>query len=59
MSALTNPNSSLSGRIHSEAISSANYEMSGLVRQDTGQNSKTISTPQGRYVSFSAKNAFL
>ena len=41
-SALLNSNGSCSGRMPLEAISSANHNMSGLVRQDTGQNSKTI-----------------
>ena len=45
---------SLSVRMPSEAISSAKREMSGLVHQDTGQNSKTINTNQSRYTSFSA-----
>ena len=39
-SALPNPNSSLSGRMPSEAISSANHELLGLVHQDTEKNSK-------------------
>ena len=39
----------LYGRIPSEAISSAFHRMSGLVGQDTGQNSKTmINTSRGR-----------
>ena len=36
------------------AISSANHETSGWVRQDTWQNSKTINTTRGGYASFSA-----
>ena len=43
-SALPDPNGSLSGRMPSarpsEAIFSANREVSGLVHKDTGQNSK-------------------
>ena len=38
LSALPNPNSYLSGCMPSEAISSDNRQMSGLVGQDTGQN---------------------
>ena len=41
-SALSNPNGSLSGRMPLEAIFSATREISVLVRQDTGQNGKTI-----------------
>ena len=37
-SALPNPNGSLSGRMPSEAISSANRKLSGLVQQDTGHS---------------------
>ena len=53
-SALQNPNNFISGCMPSEAISSANHEMWGLVRQDTGQSSNTISTTRGQYASFSA-----
>ena len=52
-SVLPNPKGSLSGCMTSKAISSANCEMSGLVHQDTGQNSKTINTTRGQYTSFS------
>ena len=45
---------SLSVRMPPEAISSAKWEMSALIRQDTGKNSKTINTTRGRYSSFSA-----
>ena len=46
-SAVPNPNGSLSGRMPSEAISSANRKMSGFIRQD---HKKT----RGRYAIFSA-----
>ena len=36
----------------SEAISWANCEKSGLVRQDIGQNSKTMNMTQGPYANF-------
>ena len=39
-SALPNPNDSLFGRLPSEAISSANRELSELVHQNTVKNSK-------------------
>ena len=52
--ALPNPNGSPLGCMPSKAVSSANLEMSGLVHQDTGQNSKTLNTTRGRYASFSA-----
>ena len=58
-SALPNPNSSLSGRMPSEAIFSANHEMSGLVHQDTGQNSKTMNMTQGPSSSPQQKPLFL
>ena len=58
-SALPNPNSALSDHMPPEAISSANRETSGLVRQDTGQNSKTINTTRGRHASFSKTKTFL
>ena len=45
---------SLSVRMPSEAVFSAKREMSGLVHQNTGQNSKTINTIQSRYASLSA-----
>ena len=48
-SALPNPNAPLSNHTPSEAISSANREVSGLVHQDTGQNRKTINTTRGPY----------
>ena len=58
-SALPNPNGSLSGRILSEAISSVNREMSGLVHQDTGQNSKTINTTRGQSLVSPQQKSFL
>ena len=51
-SALPNPNGPLSGRMPSEAISSANHEMLALVHRDTGQFSKTINTTWGQYAKF-------
>ena len=57
--ALPNPNGSLSGRMLSETIFSANREMSGSVHQDTGQNGKTINMTQGQHSSFSATKIFL
>ena len=53
-SALPNSNCSFSDRVPSEAISSVNCEMSGLVPQDTQQNSKNINATLDRYASFSA-----
>ena len=41
-SVLPNPDCSLLGHMLLEAISSVNSEMSGLLHQDTGQNSKTF-----------------
>ena len=42
----------------SEAISSANCEKSGQVRQDTGQNSKTMNMTRGPYTTLSATKTF-
>ena len=55
-SAVPNPNDYLSGHMPSEAIPSG--EMSGLVRQDIGQNRRTISTIRRRYASFPATKRF-
>ena len=43
----------------SETISSANYEVSGLVDQDIEQSSKTMIMTQSRYAVSSQRKAFL
>ena len=52
--ALPNTNGPLSNRMPSEAISSANREVLGLVHKGTGENRQTINTTRGPYATFTA-----
>ena len=59
-----NPNGPLADRMPSDAISSTNRKVLGLVHQKTGQNSQTINTTQGphktlSYATFSLTKMFL